>query len=152
MSLEPQPEPQAGIAARNRAPLVSSEERLSMMDLWRVLMKQRFIILTAILLTFAASVYYAFRTPPLYESVARIEIQPNSPSNIGLQSIVAEEQGGQNASDLQTEVRVLQSDSVLFQTAQSLNLMSRLSPPAGKMGRAGTPAPSHSGSRQPVRN
>ena len=45
MSLEPQPESQAGQIARARATIVPSEERLSLMDVWRVLMKRVFIIL-----------------------------------------------------------------------------------------------------------
>ena len=122
----PQPESQAGQIARARATIVPSEERLSLMDVWRVLMKRSFIILAVTLFVLPGAAIYAFRTKPVYESVSRIEIKPNTSPNVGLQSLIAEEAGaGSPASALQTEILVLQSNSVILQTAQSLDLLRR---------------------------
>ena len=74
MSLDPQPESQTGQIARARAMIVPSEDRLSLMDVWRVLMKRSFIILTVTAVFLAVAALYAFRTKPVYESVSRIEI------------------------------------------------------------------------------
>ena len=46
MTIDPQPESQAGQTPRARTTVVPSEDRLSLMDVWRVLMKRSFIILT----------------------------------------------------------------------------------------------------------
>jgi capsular exopolysaccharide synthesis family protein len=124
MSLEPQPESQAGQIARARAIIVPSEERVSLMDVWRVLMKRIFIILAVTTVCVAGAAIYSFRTKPVYESVSRIEIKPNNTPNVGLQSLVDEEvSGGGAVSALQTEILVLQSNSVILQTAQSLDLL-----------------------------
>jgi capsular exopolysaccharide synthesis family protein len=139
MSLDPQPESQTGQIARTRAMIVPSEDRLSLMDVWRVLMKRSFIILTVTAVFLAVAALYAFRTKPVYESVSRIEIKPNTTPNVGLQSLTDEEgRGGESGGALQTEILVLQSNSVMLQTAQSLDLIGRVraAEPKGASGSA----------------
>jgi len=128
MSVEPQFESQADKLSHSHATIFSQEDRLTLMDVWRVLMKQRFIIFTMIVVTFSAAAIYSFRTKPVYESVSRIEINPNNTPKVGLQSFVDEERTVESAAALQTEILILQSDSVLLQTAQSLNLIGKLHP------------------------
>jgi len=133
MSLEPQPESQAGQIARARATVVPSEDRLSLMDVWRVLMKRSFIILTVTAVSLGIAALYAFRTTPVYESVSRIEIKPNTTPNVGLQSLVDEEErGGESGSALQTEILVLQSNSVMLQTARALISLTGFALPRAK--------------------
>jgi uncharacterized protein involved in exopolysaccharide biosynthesis len=91
------------------------------MDVWRVLMKQRVTILVVTLLSLAGALWYALRTSPVYESVSQIEIQPAQTPNVGIEQLVT--QGEQSATALATEAHILQSDSTLFQTAQSLHLI-----------------------------
>ncbi len=129
MSVEPQPEPQADAAAPSGALIAPSEQQHSVMELWRVLLKRRYIVLAVTILSVAGSAYYAFRTPPVYESMARLDIEPSNSSNMllqNLQNASGEGQSDQNGADLQTEIQVLQSNSVLFQTAIKLNLLGRL--------------------------
>ena len=127
MSLDPQPESQAGQIARARAMIVPSEDRLSLMDVWRVLMKRSFIIMTVTAVFLAVAALYAFRTKPVYESVSRIEIKPTTTPNVGLSSLIEEEgRGGESGSALQTEILVLQSNSVMLQTAESLDLIAKV--------------------------
>jgi capsular exopolysaccharide synthesis family protein len=127
MSIDLQPESQAGQVDRARVSIVPSEDRLSLMDVWRVLMKRSFIILSVAAIFLAVAALYAFRTKPVYESVSRIEIKPNTTPNVGLQGLLDEEgRGGEAGSALETEILVLQSNSVILQTAQSLDLISRV--------------------------
>ena len=86
------------------------------MDMWRVLMKQRLTILLVTLLSVAGATWHAFRTVPVYESVARVEIKPNALASSDVANVVFVE------TPLQSEVNVLKSDSVLFQTAENLHL------------------------------
>jgi succinoglycan biosynthesis transport protein ExoP len=121
MILEHQPEPQPVQSMEPRQGNGPLGERRSLMDVWRVLTKQRFTIITVTVLFVSAAVWYAFRTPPVYESVSRIEIKPDELSGSDLMGLFEAEDSA--AENLQTEVRILQSDSVLFQTAQALNLL-----------------------------
>ena len=142
MTIDPQPESQAGQIGRARATIVPSEDRLSLMDVWRVLMKRSFIILTVTVVSLAAAAIYSFRTKPVYQSVSRIEIKPNAAPNVGLQGLIDEERGGESVSALQTEILVLQSNSVILQTAESLNLIDRVRAAEIKAGHGGGQAPS----------
>src|ERR1700745_4142719 len=117
MSVEVQVKPQVLPPAEARVPPpVSGPEKLTLMDLWRVLMKQRIVVFVVTLLATAGSIWYAVRTHPVYEGVARIEIRPQERANIGIDQLIEQREGGQPLTDLQTEVSILQSDSVLFQT------------------------------------
>jgi polysaccharide biosynthesis transport protein len=124
MILEHQPEPQPIQSTEPRLGNGPLGERRSLMDVWRVLTKQRFTIITVTILFVAAAVWYAFRTPPVYESVSRIEIKSDEFSGNDLLGLFEAEDSA--AENLQTEVRILQSDSVLFETAQALNLLHQI--------------------------
>jgi len=118
MSLGPQAEPQAGQPVESRANMPALSERRSLIDVWRVLMKHRLTIVAVTLVSVAVGAWHAFRTPPVYESVARIEIKPNELGGADQVNVIED----YTVSPLQTEVHVLQSDSVLSETADSLNL------------------------------
>lgn len=121
MSLEHQAEPQGGQPVDNRSMVPPPGERRSLMDVWRVLTKQRFTILTATVLSVAGAAWFAFRTAPVYEAVSHVEITPQESNASDIWAIWAEE--ANSATQLQTQIHVLESDSVLFETAQSLNLL-----------------------------
>ncbi len=126
MSFDSRPELPGGQALQTRAVIEPASDRLTLMDVWRVLMKQRITILVVTIVFVAIAVIYILRTPPVYESVARIEIKPNNPPNIGLQGLEAAANAEDPGTALHTEVEILESDSVLFQTAESLHLINRL--------------------------
>ena len=123
MSVELQTAPQSQPVPERRLPVPSSGEQVTLLEVWRLLSKQRFVILAVTILSVAGAAWHAFRTKPLYESVGRIEIQPQQTPNIGIQQVIEQSQAGAESNALQTQVRILQSDTVLFQTGQSLNLL-----------------------------
>lgn len=139
MPFESQPELPAGQPLQHRAVFEGAGERLNLMDVWRVLIKQRLTILLVTLLFVAVSAYYVFRTKPVYESVARVEIKPDNPPNVGLQGLNEQANGQDPDVALHTEVRILSSDSVLLQTAESLHLIDRLRADAHPKGGAADP-------------
>ncbi len=124
MILEHQADPQPGSQVEPRTPSFLMSEHRSLMDVWRVLTKQRFTIITVTILFLAGAVWYAFRTTPVYESVSRIEIKQSEIGNGDLLGLFEAEDEAAEA--LKTEVRILQSDTVLFETAQALHLLSRV--------------------------
>ncbi|MFP5211416.1 MAG: GumC family protein [Acidobacteriota bacterium] len=143
MSFDPQPELQTGEPVQSRVTPMLSEERRNLMDVWRVLMKRRFVILAVTVVCFIATAVYVFRTDPVYQSIAEVEIEPNSSPNLGIQSLIGQQYGSDDESmALQTELRVLQSDSVLFHTAQSLHLIDRIRANAQKENEKGGMEPS----------
>src|SRR5579863_9802719 len=123
MPLESHSEPQVDRIAINPATIAPSSESLSLMDVWRVVMKQRFIVLAVTIISFAAATVYSFRTLSVYESGGRMQINPNVPK-VGLQGYGDQDRGGLDTSALQTELLILQSDSVLLQTALKLDIPS----------------------------
>ncbi len=143
MSFEPQSELQAGQPIQNQATMDPPGERLTLIDVWRVLMKRRLIVLTVTILFLAAAVVYVVRTPAQYESVARVEIKPNSPPNIGFQGLAQETNFYQDPEvALNTQIGILESDSVLFKTAESLHLIGLLRHGDHKKGNSADPSPS----------
>lgn len=123
MSFELQTKAQGGPLAEGLpGNLPVAGERFTLMELWRVMMKQRSIIFVVTVLSFACSLWYALRTAPVFESSANIEIRPQDQPDVGLQQVVAAS-SGDDVSPLATEVRILESDSVLYETAESLNLI-----------------------------
>src|SRR5664279_2752231 len=141
MSVELETAPQGLPAAEHRVPLPSPGEQVTVMEVWRLLSKQRLVILVVTILSVAGATWHAFRTQPLFESVGRIEIQPQQTPNIGIQQVIEQSQSGGESAALQTEVRILQSDSVLFQTGESLNLIDRVRATATASKNERNPAP-----------
>lgn len=139
MSFESQPELPAGQPLQPRPVFDASGERLTLMDVWRVLIKQRFTIILVTLLFVSVAAYHVFTTKPVYESIARIEIKPDNPPNVGLQGLNEQANGEDPEVALHTEVRILESDSVLLQAAESLHLIDRLRAEAHPKGEPGDP-------------
>jgi len=123
MSLEPETKPQEMKPAESRMPIPASGERLTLMDVWRVLMKRRVVILVVTIISVAGALWYAMRTPPTYETTAQVEIESQTTPNIGIDQIYSQAGTSERIVALATEIHILESDSMLFQTAQSLNLI-----------------------------
>src|SRR5579863_1258092 len=126
MAFEVQVKPQVLPPSENRAlALASGEDSFTFMELWRVLIKRRYVVLAVTILSLAGALWYALRTTAVYESVARIEIRPQEITDVSMSELIQQKEVDEQ-SELQTEVAILQSDSVLFETAESLNLQERL--------------------------
>ncbi len=134
MSIEAQTDSQHGLPEENRPNVLAMGER-SLIDVWRVLTKRRYVVLVVAILTTALAVWRAYSTPPVYETSSTIEIKPSSLSSSSAEMIQEEDTVA-----LETEVGVLQSDSVLFQAAQSIGLLDRIRRGQGKVGAAGPDA------------
>jgi capsular exopolysaccharide synthesis family protein len=124
MPLEQQPESQTGPMAQEREMISPAEHQQSLMDVWRVLVKQRLIVLTVTAVCLAAAAVYSFRTKPLYQSTTSVEINPDNAPKLGLQGMFETSQ--QEDTGLMTEMLVLQSDPVILRTALNLNLIDRV--------------------------
>ena len=141
MSLEIQSAPQGSEpAGRQISVPASSGEQLTLMELWKVMMKQRFIILAVAILSAAVAAWVAYHTTPVYESIGRIEIQPQETPGVSVQQLMESVQNSDDTMALTTEVHILQSDEVLFETAQSLHLLDAIRGAAARERKNGQPA------------
>ena len=98
---------------------------LSPSDFRKILLKRRWVILACFLLgIMIAAVITAF-TVPVYESIARVDINPAQSTNIGISDIMESKVGGDTSNRLLTQVRILQSDSVIYAVIESQNLYTK---------------------------
>jgi len=99
------------------------EEELSLTSIWRTVFKHKLLFVCVSVLIFAAVVIHTLSMTPIYESVARLQIDPSRSSSLGLNEMINEKLGDSDPSSrLLTEVRVIQSDTVAMRVVDSLAL------------------------------
>jgi capsular exopolysaccharide synthesis family protein len=98
---------------------------LSPGDFRKILLKRRFVILFCLLAGIVLAALITYFTVPVYEAVSRIDINPGRSTDVGFSDLLENKIGGDESNRLMTEVRILQSDSVLFAVIQSENLFVR---------------------------
>jgi len=132
MSLEIQSERLPAQPVEGRSSTLPLVEQRSLMDVWRVLTKHQFLILGVTIVAVAVGAWDAFHTPPVFESVSRVEVKPNEVTSADIGSYFAA--ADLDTTDMQTEVNILQSDAVLFETAQNLGLIHMIRGESAKSG------------------
>ncbi len=95
---------------------------LSPSDFRKILMKRQLVILSFFALGIIVAAIITSLTVPVYESVARIDINPTQSTNIGISDIMENKIGADTSNRLLTQVRILQSDSVIYAVIDSQNL------------------------------
>jgi succinoglycan biosynthesis transport protein ExoP len=103
-----------------------SEDRsaeISAREAGRTISRHKWLITFITAVIFGSVTLYTFLKTPIYESVARIHIDPKQPTNLGLDDGSREANSSvDTVSRVLTEVKILQSESVASQTIQSLAL------------------------------
>jgi succinoglycan biosynthesis transport protein ExoP len=87
---------------------------------WRILAKRRWTIFTVVFVLTTLAAIYAFKTKPVYQATARVEVEAEEPSfqtaTEPYRSIPTDD------TYLQTQVDVLKSDNLAWQTIEQLRL------------------------------
>src|SRR6516162_6521267 len=92
---------------------------LSPADFRKILFKRKYVVLGFFLAGVAIAAIITYLTVPVYEAISRIDINPGRASDLGISDLLQNKMGGGDESTrLLTEVRVLQSDSVLLAVAE----------------------------------
>ncbi len=114
--------PQQGVAS-STAP-AAEHSVLSPADFRKILIKRKWIIIFGIAVGVAYAIFYIATTIPQYEAVARLHIDLSRSTNIGVEDLIEQKLGGgeDTAEKLQTEIRIMQSDSVVMEVINSLDL------------------------------
>lgn len=113
-------EPPATSAAKFE-PLPFTETQFSIGDMWRIVVRWKFAILSFAVIVFSLVAAYTFSQTPIYEAVARLQIDPSRSSDLGLDD-VEKSTNVDIDGRLKTEVDVIQSNTVATQVLQSLAL------------------------------
>jgi polysaccharide biosynthesis transport protein len=99
------------------------DEELSLNSIGRTIFKRKLIILCATAVVFCAVAVHTFSMTPVFESVVRLQIDPSRSASLGLDDLISEKLGsGDSGSRLQTEVKLIQSDTVAMRVINSLGL------------------------------
>jgi polysaccharide biosynthesis transport protein len=115
--------PQIAVGIPARLERHSREQELSLADVWRTAARQKLSILLFAGVLFCLVAIYTFFKTPVYEGVARLQIDPSRSRNLGLDD---DSNKSTNAdtddSRLKTEVAIIQSDTVATLAMESLRL------------------------------
>lgn len=99
---------------------------LTLAEVIRIVRTRRLLVLAVFLLVLAVSVLYAVFATRQYEGVARLDIDPNRASATSLSDTLAQTLGDSQAtSRVETEMKIMQSDSVLLRVIRRLDLPHR---------------------------
>jgi uncharacterized protein involved in exopolysaccharide biosynthesis len=111
-------------------PLYGSTTPLS--HYWYVLLNRRWMILSAAAVLGAIVAVWSFRMTPVYEGTARLEIEPEASLMLSQSSSNVFQKVDADDIFLQTQIQVLRSDTLAWQTIEQLNLAGHLEAPAAK--------------------
>jgi len=103
----------------NLTPAVPSE-RVQLREYWHVILERRWLIIATFALCVILGFFYAYRTVPVYEAVARIQIDPEASGALNLRDVVNIQNKDQDY--LQTMYRNLQSRSLIESVMVHLKL------------------------------
>jgi succinoglycan biosynthesis transport protein ExoP len=110
---------------RSFAP-VESATGLSVSELIRVIRTRRTVVIVCFLVIVGLATVYSIFGTRKYEGIARLDIDPNRSSATSLSDTLAQTLGDTEASTrVQTEMAVMQSDTVMLHVAKELDLPHR---------------------------
>jgi succinoglycan biosynthesis transport protein ExoP len=93
-------------------------------DVRKILIKRKWIIVVCVLLGLLVSGLYAFLSVPQYEATAEVDIDLGRSTNIGINDLIEQKLGGEDATSerLQTEVAIMRSNTVALDVINALDL------------------------------
>jgi capsular exopolysaccharide synthesis family protein len=92
------------------------------MDLWRTLARRKVAIFGFAAAIFCLVAAYTFTRKPIYDGVARLQIDPNRSRDLNLDDSEKTPQSVDTDSRVKTEVAIIQSNTVAMQVMKSLGL------------------------------
>ncbi|HTC61380.1 MAG TPA: polysaccharide biosynthesis tyrosine autokinase [Candidatus Saccharimonadales bacterium] len=102
-------------------PRVSGSQQLSIAEIGTTILKRKIPIFGLAALIFMFAAVYSYVKVPQYEGVARLQIDPNRPSDVNLNERDKLEESDVD-SRVKTEVEIIHSNGVILQVIQSLRM------------------------------
>jgi succinoglycan biosynthesis transport protein ExoP len=117
------PQESRSVAPSAVAP-VSDHSVLTPADFRKVLIKRKWILIVTVVLGLAIGVYHIVTTIPQYEAIARVHIDLSRTANIGIEDLIQQQLagGGDESDKLQTEIQIMQSETVRMEVINSQDL------------------------------
>jgi len=110
----------AGSGANGNSGSSGTNDANKLRQYWHVLLERRWLIIVVFVTCVTAGFIYAFRATPLFESVARLQIDPEAAGVLSLRDVISTANKDQEY--LQTQYRNLQSRSLLEKVRTKLKL------------------------------
>lgn len=97
-----------------------SEDQVALAECWRILKKRRWTVLAPLLIITSLVTAACFMMRPVYKAVSRVQVEAETP----LVQSIDQMYGGTQTDDafLQTQIEILKSDALAWQTVTSLGL------------------------------
>ncbi len=86
---------------------VEASEGLSFVDIFRALIKGKWLILACTILSVACAITYVTLAKPVYEATASIRIDPSRAGSLGLNDLLSMVGSGGSGEQIQTEMSIL---------------------------------------------
>ncbi len=104
----------------NSNPAPNASEAFKIREYWHIVLERRWLIIATFALCVVLGALYAFRATPIYESVARLQIDPETGGVLSMRDAIS--WGNKDQDYLQTQYRNLQARSLLESVIQKLKL------------------------------
>lgn len=104
----------------NSNPSPNASEAFKIREYWHIVLERRWLIIATFALCVVLGALYAFRATPIYEAVARLQIDPETGGVLSLRDAIS--WGNKDQDYLQTQYRNLQARSLLESVIQKLKL------------------------------
>jgi succinoglycan biosynthesis transport protein ExoP len=103
---------------------VSDHTVLTPGDFRKVLIKRKWIIIVGVAIGLAIAIYHVATTVPQFEAIARVHIDLSRTANIGIEDLIQQQLagGGDTSEKLQTEIQIMQSETVKMEVINSEDL------------------------------
>ena len=99
---------------------VEQSQGLSLVDIFRALLKNKWLIVACTMVSVIAAVTYVGTAKPVYEATASIRIDPSRAGSLGLNDLLSLVGSESSSEQIQTEMAILQSDQVALATLDNL--------------------------------
>jgi capsular exopolysaccharide synthesis family protein len=96
-----------------------------LLEYWTILRKRRWIVISVILVSVAMAAFMTARQKPMYSAVGRIAINHENAINLGTkdsQFTLDGNDGSDYSVDMETQIKVLQSDATSYEVIKALHL------------------------------
>jgi succinoglycan biosynthesis transport protein ExoP len=113
-------QPQADVSTN------ASSDALTLLDLWKMLRRRRWVIFTILLLLIGAAIVASIFSTRRYEAKGEIQVQKDSSDALGLDAMMGSAAGATDALDanitLQTQAKILESQTLGLQVVDQLHM------------------------------
>src|SRR6201984_226947 len=93
-----------------------------LLDYFIILKKHQWLILTFLLTVMTVVTIATFKMKPVYEAAARVEVDKEAQNEIPFQQVTSEEEYTDMDTYLETQTKILQSETLALQTIKSMDL------------------------------